>query len=453
MFRWEDTDLERSKTEYEIEILEGLKWLGMDFEKESKMVVRQTQSAAYHKEQLHLLWDSGKIFPCPTSQDTIEAQKIEAEQKKTNFVFWSSYRDQSREALQSIIDSGESFVWRLKVPRNQVVSYKDEIRGTLEVNTETLGDFAIARADESVLYLLANVLDDWREGITHVIKGEDHISNTPKQLLLWEALEQTPPSYTHIPLVLDTQGAKLSKRKVEPGVCVLIKDFQEQGFLPQAVVNGLVFLGWHPKTEEEIFSLSELCQRFSLEGIHKGGAKYDFEKMKWFNNAWMRKIEIGELVERFLEWDKQTSNNKYQISATLTQTMLGKALNVAREKAKTFEALAEEIEYVLFPLDELDPAGFINEKMGIDADLAKKVLTVVSQMLESISEDQFTAEIIKEKSIEKIAEMGLKNGQFLSPFRYALSGRDRSMGPFDMCDIMGKEESLKRITNPSLYLK
>ncbi len=211
VFRWEDTDKERSKTEHETEILEGLKWLGMDFEKESSLMVRQTESLGKHTEVLQDLWERGKVFPCFTTPAELEALRDEANQKKEGFVFWSPFRDEERSELETKMKSGKPFAWRLKVPTNETVAYSDEIRGETKVNTATLGDFVVARSDGSVLYMLANVIDDHEQGITHVIRGEDHISNTPKQLLCWRALDVDPPIYAHIPLVLIRKNENFQK--------------------------------------------------------------------------------------------------------------------------------------------------------------------------------------------------------------------------------------------------
>ncbi len=212
VFRWEDTDKERSKTEFETEILDGLKWLGIDFEKIAKFE-RQTERLDVHTQILQELWGKGEVFPCFCTPE--EADKIrQADPKK---VFWSPFRDGNKSELQAKMDAGEKFVWRVLVPKKQDVIFKDEVRGEIKINTETIGDFAVARADGSVLYLLANVIDDRDQGITHVIRGEDGLPNTPKQILLFEALEAEIPVYAHIPLVLDSQKKNYQNEMLSRG--------------------------------------------------------------------------------------------------------------------------------------------------------------------------------------------------------------------------------------------
>lgn len=444
VFRWEDTDRERSKAEHEVEILEGLKWLGLDFEAESRLMVRQTDSLDYHTKVLQQLWEQDKVFPCFTTPEELDVLREAAQKQKQNFVFWSPYRDQPKETLKAEMASGKPFAWRLRVPKNELITYQDVIRGEATVNTDTLGDFVVARSDGSVLYMLANVIDDWQQDITHVIRGEDHISNTPKQLLCWRALEVEPPVYAHIPLVLDAQKRKLSKRRVEPGVAVLVPDFQVQGFVPEAVLNGLAFIGWNPKTTtDEVFSLTELESIFDLAGVNKGAAQYDFEKMRWYNQQWLQKLSASELVETYLNWVKQHESEKYN-DLSQHAAKLELVLPVVAEKAKTMSEFYEELVYFLeAPVVEREKLG--NEKMKVDESLALEVLKEVAMLLQDIPESDFSQGMIREKSIEAIGRMQLKNGQFLWPFRFALSGREKSAGPFEIAAVIGKEESLHRV--------
>ncbi len=444
VFRWEDTDKERSKAEHETEILAGLKWLGLDFEAESSLMVRQTESLARHTEVLMALWEKGKVFPCFTTPEELETLREEANKNKQNFVFWSPSRDQDRATLEVEMESGKPFAWRLKVPKNEVITYTDEIRGEAKVNTATLGDFVVARSDGSVLYMLANVIDDHEQRISHVIRGEDHISNTPKQLLCWRALEVEPPVYAHIPLVLDSQKRKLSKRRVEPGVAVLVSDFQQQGFVPEAVLNGLAFIGWNPKTTtDEVFSRTELESIFELNGVNKGAAQYDFEKMRWYNQQWLQTLSPEALVETYLRWAEMYAPDVFSLIQSETNK-LTLVLPVVAEKAKTMAEFYEELAYFL-TAPEPDTNAIGNEKMKVDVVLAKRVLEEVAMLLQNVEATDFNAAVIREKSIEAIARMELKNGQFLWPFRWALSGRAKSAGPFEIAAILGKEESLKRI--------
>ena len=435
LFRWEDTDHERSKPEFETEILDGLAWLGMDFRTVAHATYRQSENTNAHTASLQKLWEADAIFPCFVTPAEIEDMRKQAAAEKKNFVFWSPSRDTAHAELQARMDAGESFVWRLRVPQDRVIGFEDLIRGNIEVHTATLGDFVVARSDGSVLYLLANVYDDATQGVTHVLRGEDGISNTPKQILLWEALGFEPPAYGHIPLVLDSQKRKLSKRNVEPGTCVLIRDFQEAGFLPEAVVNGLAFLGWNPKTTEEIFSLADLEKAFDLSQVNPGAAQYDFEKMRWFNAQWLRKIPLKDVLTRYNTW----------AGISLDGDSALKAIAIVRDKAKVFAEFADELAYLVSD-PGLDPKLLLNAKFGVDYPTAARMIAEAHAMLAPLSNDACTQENLFALAKETIARLDVKNGVFLSPFRIALSGRQHSASPFEIIEVLGKEESLRRLT-------
>jgi glutamyl-tRNA synthetase len=434
VFRWEDTDTERSEKKYETEILEGLKWLGLDFEKEADSFFRQTENKSTHKKFLSQLWEQKSIFPCFTSPEEIQLQREKAAQERKNFVFWSPFRNFSPQELKKKMKSGEKFVWRIRCPKDEKISFHDLIRGEIQASSNTLGDFVIARNDDSVLYLLGNVIDDSTQGITHVLRGEDHISNTPKQILLYRALGFSVPHFGHIPLVLDQKKRKLSKRNVDRDTCVLISDFQKAGFVPEAVVNGLAFLGWNPKTTQEIFSQNELISAFDIRKVNPGAAQYDFEKMKWFNTQWLKKIPISQLIS-YCNLLAKTNFNESQNE---------KEFEIAREKSRNLHDVLRQLEYLISD-PGIEKEKILNEKMKIDSLLALQALGEIKMMLEVIDVTKFNRKIIREASVQKIQNLKLKNGQFLSPFRIALSNRDVSAGPFEIAEVLGKTETLRRI--------
>ncbi len=440
IFRWEDTDQERSEKRFETEILTGLKWLGMDFSKESPQIFRQTENQKFHQKMIDQLWETGKIFPCFLSPKEIDSLRKKARDKKRNFVFWSPFRDLEKSELEKKITNKEKFVWRLKTPRNKEIIFHDLIRGEIKVNSETIGDFVIARNDGSALYLGANVFDDIQQAVTHILRGEDGLPNAPKQILIFEAITEKVPQYGHIPLVLDTQGKKLSKRNVDPNICVLISDFQKAGFVPEAVVNGLAFLGWNPKTTDEIFSLSELEKKFSIENVNSAAGKYDFEKMCFFNKKWLEKLSIENVKTYFEKW---IADFAPEAKTFISAPNFTAGINLSREKAKTFNEFLPELEYLCAD-PGMEKNRILNEKFGVDDQQAKIILNAILEMVKKIAEDKFNREFLREKSIEKIAELELKNGAFLHPFRTAISNRDRSFSPFEIAEVLGKTETIHR---------
>ncbi len=444
VFRWEDTDIERSNKAFEAEILEGLSWLGMRFPEEASIMVHQTDSLSEHKGRLEKLWEEGKVFPCFVTPEEIDQMREKAHKERTNFVFWSPYRDWDRAQLEAEMMTGKPYAWRFKTPQDRLIEWEDMVRGGVQINSKVLGDYVVARNNGTILYILANVFDDQAQSISHVIRGEDHITNTPKQLLLWEALGVNPPVYGHIPLVVDTEGKKLSKRVGT----VLIADFRAQGYLPEAVLNGLAFLGWNPKTTEEIFSLSELIEVFKVEHINPAASKYDEAKIAWYNQKWAMRLDIEILYNRFLEWSEAYDPEPLK-TCMEDATKCQKILEIVREKSPKFSDYWDNMAY-FYEAPEVNEDLLEHEKMKVDKALSKSVLSEIATLLQNMDEVDLNRENLREICIERIQEMGLKNGQFLWPFRVALSGKDKSAGPFEMVEILGKEESLNRI---NAYLK
>jgi len=438
IFRWEDTDKERSTKESETEILEGLAWLGMNFKAECEpknLFFRQSENEQLHAQYIEKMWNEETIFPCFIPPEEIENQRKIAEEKHENFVFLSPFREEKKEALEEKIKSGKKFVWRIRCPKNKIIQFHDLIRGKIEVSTNTLGDFVIARGDGTALYLLANMIDDATQGVTHVIRGEDHISNTPKQIVIYEALNTTIPKFGHLPFVLDQNRKKLSKRNVDSSICVTIKDFQAAGFVPEAVINGLALLGWNPKTTEEIFSFEELCNIFEIKNVNPGAAQYNFKKMKWFNAQWIKKLSPDKLRIYANQFTQKNYNENEE-----------KNFYFAREKSRDLAELITHTKY-LRNTPNITWQNLINEKFEITESLIKKILPEIIAMLEKIPEENWSAETIKNESQKKTDELNIKSGQFLNPFRIALSGKEVSIGPFEICEAVGKTEAISRIRN------
>jgi glutamyl-tRNA synthetase len=432
IFRWEDTDKERSKTEYETEILDGLEWMGLDFRKECTAFYRQTENHAFHTQWIQKLWESKKIFPCFTTQDEIQAQRSQAEKDKQGFVFWSPFRETASEELQQKMDSGVAYVWRIRTPKNQEIIFQDIVRGEIKTNTNTIGDFVIARTDGSALYMLANVLDDSSQGVTHIIRGEDHISNTPKQIILYNAIGHPLPEFAHIPLVLDKNRKKLSKRNVDPDTCVLMNDFQAEGFLPEAVLNGLSLIGWNPKSTQELFTKQELIDAFDLANVQPGAAQYDFEKMTWFNAQWMKNKPTDELYKDYTDWNPNAEHTEKE----------KKAITVLKKKAKKMKDMESDLTYLLGAHGTTKESF---DKIKMDAESIEKSLQYGQKMFKILAEKDYTPELIREKAIEIIKEEGFSNKSFLSPLRVALSGVTPSASPFEMAYVFGKKETEARI--------
>lgn len=386
ILRIEDTDKERSKPEYEDNILESFKWLGLMHDE----FYRQSERTQIYKEQLKKLIDSGAAY--------ISKEEPAEEGKR-----------------------GE--VIRFKNP-NTKIKFADVILGDIEIDSTDLGDFVIAKDLETPLYHLTVVVDDGLMKVSHVIRAQEHIANTPRQILILEALGFNRPVYAHIPLVLAPDKTKLSKRH---GAVALL-DYRDMGYLPEAILNYLAFLGWNPGTERELFTLEELVQEFSLEKVQTGGGVFNTEKLDWYNREYIKKMSQDDLlaqVKKYLD---------------LPEDILSRALPSIMERISKFKDLENESEFGFYKaLPEYDAVNMIWKKSDKEKTLAH--LQHVKSLLESA--DYSSSESIKSAIWDYAETVG--RGDVLWPLRYALSGKDKSPDPFTLAYIFGKEETIKRI--------
>lgn len=390
--RFEDTDRERSKKEYEEDILNGLKWLGIESPdiEHAPDIERQSERTDVYRPHLEKLIGSNVAY--------------EAESSDKN---------------------PENKVVRFKNPNTTIV-FSDAVRGEVSFDTTELKDFVIARSVSEPLYHLAVVIDDHEMGVTHVIRGEDHISNTQRQILIMEALGFTRPIYAHIPLILAPDRSKLSKRHG----AVSVNEYREYGYLPEALVNYLALLGWTPRSGKEKFSLDEAMAEFELSDIHKSGAVFDLEKLKWLNREYL------------LAMPKETFEDEIRNrTKTLDWEITKKLVPQIRERIHTWRDLenaGEEYGYC-YGYTSINVAEIPGKDS--DAQRAAHHLVEVKKLLEQASFEN--AETIKLAAWDYATKEG--RGAVLWPLRYVLSGRARSLDPFVIAAIVGREETLKRI--------
>lgn len=397
--RIEDTDQERSKAEYETEILEGLAWLGL----EADEFVRQSERAPRHAELLKQLVEQGTAY--------VSEEPSKNEEGKT----------------VSLV--------RLRNP-GRSVTFRDEIRGDITFDTAELGDFIIARSIGDPLYHFAVVADDMDMGVTHVIRGEDHISNTPRQILIQEALGAPRPVYAHLPLILDEKRAKMSKRS---GQATAVMDYRTEGVLPEALDNYLALLGWNPGGEREAFSLPELVEAFSLERVQKSGGIWNRDKLLSVNQHWMRLVPddaFAGLVHGMGGFDSET---------------LRKTVPLLKERARTFkearDMLSGELQ-CLFEAPEIDPGKLLAKEPGDRPGTAKRALEGLLEPIASLPED-VSPEAAKEALMPLADAEEAKGkggrGAVLWPLRYALSGAERSPDPFTLISLLGPQAAAERV--------
>lgn len=406
LFRIEDTDKARSKKEYEDDIVSQLAWLGLKHDGE---IIRQSERTEIYRAQL---------------------QKLIAEDKA--YV--------SKEPVKE--GEGEIELIRFRNP-GKSVTFSDLIRGDITFETGELGDFVIARNIEEPVYHLAVVIDDAESGVTHVMRGEDHISNTARQILIQEGLGYPRPTYAHIPLILAADRSKLSKRKHS----VAVADYRAAGYLPEALTNFLALLGWSPGEDREIFSMDELIARFDVDGIQKSGAIFNVEKLRWFNREYLLKMPEEAFKEGALITLKDVGIQNWN------DAVGERLMPYLRERISVWEDIKKlaaegEFEY-FFAAPKLDPARLPEKNSSKEA--AHTHLTHAHSAFEALSEKHFSAEDIKEAIWQYASENG--RGAVLWPLRYALSGREKSPDPFTIAAIIGKNETLERVSKAVEMLK
>lgn len=401
--RFEDTDKERSKKEYENDIVDGLAWLGISYTKSE--IFRQSERTEVYRKHLKTLIDKGAAYEAEASTDNPDKKVV-----------------------------------RFKNP-NVRITFSDLVRGEVSFDTAELKDFVIARNVHEPLYHLAVVIDDYEMGITHVIRGEDHISNTQRQILILEALDFPRPQYAHIPLILAPDRTKLSKRHG----AVSINEYREEGYLPEAMVNYLALLGWNPGGAQEIFTLPELVEKFDIEQIHKSGAIFDVEKLKWFNDEHRKRMPPSAQIEYKLKAvsgiQKALESRGIPFDRNLIVNMLSNPNSMAPVISEFVErATAGEYDFLTNPALK---TALISQKGTAPAE-ARQHLEHVRGLLSGTSDESFNdSGRLKDIVWNYATEKG--RGAVLWPLRYALSGKERSPDPFVIASIIGKKETLKRI--------
>lgn len=411
LLRIEDTDKERSKPEYEKNIFEGLEWLGLSFDG----IYKQSEREEIYKEYLKKLVDSGAAY---ISKETVTEEGQRAE------------------------------VIRFKNP-NIVITFSDIIRGEVSFDTTDLGDFVIAKSMSEPIYHLAVVIDDHEMGVTHVIRGEEHVSNTPRQILIGRAIGAKQPIYAHLPLILAPDRTKLSKRKGAKA----LTDYRDLGYIPSALTNYMALLGWNPGDEREIFSLSELEKEFNLEKVQKSGAIFNEVKLRWVNKEHMRKIGFDKSVQHiheFFEKGRIAHGKKWGV----TQENIIRLLPIITERIEVFTDIVDmigagEFDY-FFEKPSYEAKDLIWKEDTSENTL--KHLSYVIKILESADEEDFTSsERLKSLIWGYATEKG--RGNVLWPIRFALTGRSRSPDPFELMTIFEKKKSIERLKDAEGILK
>lgn len=408
ILRIEDTDLERSDKKYEKDIIENLKWLGLDWDEGP---YRQNKRIKIYQKYIEKLLDSGQAFYCPHTKEELAKERKEQTKKKQ-----APRHVCKRKSKKGII--------RFRCPDKKIV-FDDLIRGRVEFEGKLLGDISIAKDTKTPLYNFAAAIDDIEMKISQVIRGEDHISNTPKQILIQEALGFKTPQFAHLPLILGPDKSKMSKRHGATS----ISWYKKEGYLPEAMINFMVLLGWNPGTEKEFFSLEELIKGFSLERVHKGGAIFNRQRLDWLNAHYIRQMDLDELTKLCLPYLPEKTDFEYAKKVVALEQPRIRMLSQIGELTQFF--FVDELKY--------EPDLLIWKKMSLKE--VKKNLEMLERELGKIGD--FNKESLEGVIMPLTEKHG--SGEVLWPLRVALTGQKASAGPFEIMEVLGKKRTLKRV--------
>jgi len=431
ILRIEDTDVERSSEEMTRGILDAMTWLGLNWDEGPYL-----QSAGFeqHRESVQRLLRSGNAYYCFCSPELLDSKRKEAAAQKTDFKYDRTCLKLAPDEVKRRLESGERAAVRFKVPDGPV-TFNDAVVGEVTVSSEMIEDFVLLRSNGQPTYHVSVVVDDISMRITHVIRGADHISNTPKQILLYRALGAPIPNFGHIPLILGPDKTRLSKRHGATSVMA----YQEQGILPEAMRNFLALLGWSPGNDQEMFDDEELIRAFSLEGISRANAVFNPDKLAWFNAQYIAKLPFEKLI-RYLKPE--------YIKAGLWRDSLEKEesewfrflVDVYRPRAKVLQDFPKLSRMFLIDHVEYDQAAV---QKFLKDETVRGYLKTLSDRLAALRE--FTHESL-EAAVRTLAEeLGIKPAILMNASRVALTGQAVAPGLFDVMMLLGREKTVTRL--------
>lgn len=451
ILRIEDTDKERSEQKWTDEVIEQLKWLGINWDEGPDIdgscgPYKQSQRLDIYEKYLKKLLEENKAYYCFCTEDELETKRQEQMSRGVALKYDGTCAHLSPEIIQKNLTEGKPFVIRFRV-ENKKIKFDDLIRSSVEFDVGLLGDVVIAKNLNTPLYHFAVVVDDFLMQISHVIRGEEHLSNTPRQILLQQALGFYQPIYAHLPLMLNADRSKLSKRQGD----VALADYHNQGYLPEALVNFMVLLGWNPGTEKEVFSLPQLVKEFSIEKVQKAGAVFNIQRLDFLNGLYIREKPIEKLTELCSPYLKEAG---LLVAGQVSENKLQKIVEVSKTRMKKLSDIVLLSDFFFKDKLNYDKNLLQWQKVG---DLATKDLLFSKKIL---SENKnWELKILETELFSAAEKFNLEKGYpeknkgyLLWPLRVALSGKDSSPSPFEIADILGKEKTLKRIEEAAKML-
>ena len=424
ILRIEDTDRERSTPEAINAILDAMNWLGLDWDEGP---FYQTKRYPLYQEKVQKLLSEGTAYPCVCTPEKLEAKRQLAQQEKRKSMYDGTCRPP--EGVIPPLPQDKPYTIRFRSPRDGSTIVNDAVKGDVVFDNRELDDLIIARSDGTPTYNFCVVVDDIDMGITHIIRGDDHLANTPRQILLYQALGDTPPQFAHVPLILGLDKARLSKRHGATSVTA----YRDMGYLPEAILNYLVRLGWS-HGDQELFSREELIEKFSLKSVGKSAGVFNPEKFLWVNFHYLKTRPLSQLAEEIVPYIVAKG---YRVPQD--KSWLERMIKTLQERSRTLVELVDSAHF------------YLTDDIAIDEKAAKKFLTPeISQPLSKLIERLSALDEFSEANIESafsgvLEEFGLSMGKLAQPVRVALTGSTVSPGIHEVIAVLGKERTIRRL--------
>jgi len=453
VLRIEDTDQTRYVADAENDIISALRWSGLDYDegpgKEGEFgPYRQSERKAtgMYTQYANQLVESGNAYYAFDTPEAIEEMKERLRSSgnpspKYDAITRMSMKNSltlPKDDVEQRLASGEAYVIRLKVPRRETINFEDEIRGNVSFESQGLDDQVLLKSDGMPTYHLANVVDDHLMKITHVIRGEEWLSSAPKHVLLYEYLGWEAPKFAHLPLIMSPNGGKLSKRKAEnEGIPINSNDYDALNYEPQAVINFLAFLGWSPGTDEEVFSMQELADAFTLDRVSKSGSIFNPKKLLWYNEQYLRNLPVAETLARIRKLDTDA------IYADASDAFMGTAIEMMHERASIVtDYLTNGVYFVQDPT-EVDQKS-VKKAWKEDTPI---ILDEYMANIEKLAENDWKAAPLKEALVATVEAKGVGMGKVMMPVRLALTGVGFGPDIFQFQELLGRESVIRRLKN------
>ncbi len=447
VLRIDDTDAVRSTEASAVQILDAFAWLGLDYDEGPGVggpygPYRQSERYDLYRRRLQALLDAGRTYPCFCTQEQLAEDRKRAQEAGVAPRYGGRCRHLSAQEIDEFLASGQTPVYRLRVKETNSVVVRDEIHGDVTFSATEVDDFIIWKADGHPTYHFASCVDDMEMNITHIIRAEEHLSNTPRHVALFQALGYAPPRFAHVPMILSQDRAKLSKRHGATSV----QEFRDDGFLPEALLNGILLLGFAPGNDQEVITRDEALKGFDLQRVSRHSAMYDVKKMQWLNAHYIKSMAAVDLLDRL--WERISGMVAEGVTPDRERVawVLG-VIRAQQERVRTLWELADAVVAYVQEVGEYDAAGVKKHFSAVAATRLRKATAALQAV------EPFIAPRIEAVYRELIASLDMKGGELIHPTRLAISGRTVGPSLFELMQLLGRDACIARMRTAAKWIE